>query len=429
MGIILKYRSFLIGSSILAFGVIGLVLMILLKDDPPRDAPVDRTPVIETILVESESGSLSVHSTGMVRSARVVNLAAEVPGQVMTVAPQFASGGVFRRGEVLLQIDPSAYRNAVDVAAADVAQRKLEVLLAQEEAAIARNEWDRLTQRYGTDGEPPTSELGSLVLREPQLRRSEAALVGAEARMRDAQDRLDRTEIKAPYNGRISTKSAEIGQYLGPGSVVASFYGTDAAEISVALTSQEVALLTDLFDRNRESPAIPVIVRSTFAPDGEAWEGYVARIEGTLDEQTRMLRIVVRVDAPYAVDTGRQPLLIGSLARVEIEGRHLDRFYSIPRKALREGNKVWISASGTLSIRNVSVVQIIEDRALIDGGLEAGDKVITTNLTIVVDGMRVRPVEAGDPVEPTVQREQQGSPMKQTRGVRDERNNHVDDSQ
>jgi len=389
----MKYRSFLIGFAILLFGVAGLVALIVLKSDPPREEPPDNIPVVETIHVMSESGSVSVRSNGIVQAARMVNLSAEVPGQIVSVSPRFVTGGAFKKGEVLLQIEPFVYQNAVAVATADVTQRQLEVLLAEEEASIARDEWDRLKERYGEEGEPPTSALGSLVLREPQLKLSEAALMGSEARLEDAKYRLARTEIRAPFNGRISTRTAEVGQFVGPGGVVASFYGTDVIEIPVSLTSSEAALMKDFYATDGDSTPRPARVKSTFAPENEQWEGYVHRVEGALDELTRTLRVIVRVDAPYVVRPGGQPLLIGSFADVEIEGRVLDHYFSIPRDALREGNQVWIYENETLSFQNVSVVQVFENTVLVEDGLEDGDQLITTRLPIVVDGMQVRHTE------------------------------------
>lgn len=389
----MKYRSFFIGLLILSTGVAGLVALILLKSDPPREERVDNSPIVETVRVKAEAGSVWVRSTGLVQAARSVTLSAEVPGQVVLVSSQFVTGGDFKKGDVLLQIEPSTYQNAVAVATADVTQRQLEVLLAEEEAAIARDEWDRLKERYGDEGVPPTSTLGSLVLREPQLKLSKAALLGSKAQLEDAQYRLERTKIRAPFNGRILNRMADIGQYVGLGGVVASFYGTDVIEIPVALTSSQAALLTDLYTLDVDVAPRVVQVRSSFASDGDVWEGHVHRVEGALDEITRTLRVIVRVEAPYDTERGGQPLLIGSFANVEIEGRRLERFFSLPRDALREGNQLWMYKNGKLSVRNVSVVQIFENTVLVDGGINDGEVVITTRLAFVVDGMHVRAVD------------------------------------
>ncbi len=389
----MKYRSFFIGLLILSTGVAGLVALILLKSDPPREERVDNSPIVETVRVKAEAGSVWVRSTGIVQAARSVTLSAEVPGQVVLVSSQFVTGGDFKKGDVLLQIEPSTYQNAVAVATADVTQRQLEVLLAEEEAAIARDEWDRLKERYGDEGVPPTSTLGSLVLREPQLKLSKAALLGSKAQLEDAQYRLERTKIRAPFNGRILNRMADIGQYVGLGGVVASFYGTDVIEIPVALTSSQAALLTDLYTLDVDVAPRVVQVRSSFASDGDVWEGHVHRVEGALDEITRTLRVIVRVEAPYDTERGGQPLLIGSFANVEIEGRRLERFFSLPRDALREGNQLWMYKNGKLSVRNVSVVQIFENTVLVDGGINDGEVVITTRLAFVVDGMHVRAVD------------------------------------
>ena len=103
----MKYRSFFIGLLILSTGVAGLVALILLKSDPPREERVDNSPIVETVRVKAEAGSVWVRSTGIVQAARSVTLSAEVPGQVVLVSSQFVTGGDFKKGDVLLQIEPS----------------------------------------------------------------------------------------------------------------------------------------------------------------------------------------------------------------------------------------------------------------------------------------------------------------------------------
>ena len=133
-------RSFFLGLAILAVGVIGLMIFIALKPDPPREVSVVLAPIVRTQTVTEMTGSLVVRGSGTVSPTREVNLAAEVPGRIVSVSPQYVNGGTFAEGEVILIVDPSDYENAVAVVEAEVTERQLNVMLAEEESAIAADE-------------------------------------------------------------------------------------------------------------------------------------------------------------------------------------------------------------------------------------------------------------------------------------------------
>ncbi len=384
-----SYRPFLFGLAILAIGVIGLMIFIALRPEPPREEIVTTAPIVETRAIVASSGPLTVRGSGTVSPVREVNLAAEVPGRIVWVSPGYVNGGSFSEGDVILRIDPSDYENAVAVVEAEVTQRQLEVMLAEEESAIATDEWRRLQEREGTSKETRESGLGSLVLREPQKKLAEAVLNGAEARLSDARSRLARTDVRAPFNGIIRSKLAEVGQYVGPGAIVASFFGTDNVEISTSLPAGDASLVGDLFS-SAGSVRIPAIVKASFGGRSHEWDGYVHRVEGALDPATRMYRVAVRVDRPYNPTGGRPPLLVGMYAGVEIEGISLESYFRIPREALRDESRVWTVVDGQLRMRSVHIVQEVDRFIVVDDGLNAGDMIILSVLPVVSDGMNVR---------------------------------------
>ena len=260
---------------------------------------------------------------------------------------------------------------------------------------IARDEWGRLQNRLGTSDEPASTDLGSLVLKEPQLKLAEALLKSAEARLADAQTRLQRTAIGAPFNGRIRVKQVDIGQYVGPGQAVATVYNTDEVEIVVPLQSSEAALINNLWARDTgRSVNIPARVYSNFGESRYEWEGFVDRTEGALDPDTRTVNVVVRVKKPYdAGDIGRPPLLVGTFTSVEIEGMKLDTYSVIPRPALKDGSAVWLFDEGKLKVHPVEVIQESEGQVIISGQIASNQPIITSNLEIYSDGMDVRITE------------------------------------
>lgn len=379
--------SILIGGGILGTALLGFVLLVALRPEPPKVEPTVEAPLVTVAEAEARTGPLRVRGTGTVRPVREINLVAEVSGRVVRVSEALKSGGFFRAGQTLLRIDPADYQNAVAVAEAEVTQRQFEVLTAREEVEAAREEWQRLERRTGVEGLPDSTALGRLPLREPQLRAAEARLQSATARLDDARTRLARTAVAAPFNGRVRQKAVDLGQFVGPGQVLATVYATDAVEVVVPLTTREAVLIDGVWTNRGRAPAV---VAARIGDTRHTWRGVVDRTEGTLDPATRTVNAVVRVAAPYQTDP---PLLVGTFAEVEFEGIAPDRYVALPRAALHDDGTVWLVEDGRLVVRPVTVVQEIDEEVYVTEGVAPGDRVITSHLAVFTDGMAVRMVE------------------------------------
>jgi hypothetical protein len=129
-------------------------------------------------------------------------------------------------------------------------------------------------------------------------------------------------------------------------------------------------------------------IRARIAGRDQTWSGIVVRAEGKLDERTRMINVVVRVEKPYAK---KPPLAVGLFVTVDIQGLTLPNSTIIPRSALHENNTVWVvDEDGRLYFREVDVARVQGDEALIQAVLEDGERLVITPLKAVTDGMAVR---------------------------------------
>ncbi|MEM1125816.1 MAG: efflux RND transporter periplasmic adaptor subunit [Bacteroidota bacterium] len=373
--------------AIVLSGLAVTALLFAFSPVPPRETPPDRTPLVQVATFTAHAGSIPVTGTGTVHPTREIQLSAEVGGRLVSVSPALVTGGALRAGEIVATVDPSDYENAVAVAEAQVTLRQFEVLQAQEEVQVAQAEWTRLGTLTGQDAAPDSTALGRLAFREPQLRLAEANLRSAEAQLDDAQVRLARTQIKAPFSGRVRTKHVDLGQYVGPGQAVASVYATDEAEVIVPLSGREAALIEGLWTPGASARRMPATVSTGAA----MWDGYVHRVDGAIDPATRQVHVIVRVPQPYVATADRAPLLVGTFTEVTIPGQTLDRYFDLPRASLREGDQVWTVVNGQLRMHPVTVVQEVNDRVLVTApDLPDEVSLVVNNLPVVTDGMAVR---------------------------------------
>ena len=393
-----EYKSYLIGGGFIVGSLLLAGLLVALRSAPPQDPPSNEAPIVSTTPAELRSGALQVQGTGTVRPPKEIDLTAEVGGRIVEVSDDFVSGGRFSAGDTLARIDPSDYRSQVRQAQAAVTQRRFEVLQAREEVGVAKEEYERLRQRAEDAPDPDSTELGRLLFREPQLRAAEANLESAQAQLETAQTNLTRTALVAPFDGLIRTTQADRGAYVAPGTPVAQLFSTEQAEVIVPLESGRAALIDGLWRtgaRQTNQPR-PATVTLSYGGAEYVWEGYVDRVEGALDEQTRTVNVAVRVDAPYSTRPDSEsdddpPLAVGSYVSVDIEGRSLDTYYAVPRRAVRNDGSVWTVESDTLLVmRDVNVVQHVDDQALVTGPLAENQPIITDDLPVVSDSMSVR---------------------------------------
>lgn len=404
-----RTTGFLVACAILV-GTTGLaVFMVSQRPEPERVPPPSQVPFAVTAPARAGEGAIPVFGAGTVRPRAEIDIAAEVSGKVVWVDPAFQSGGRVREGQVLFRIDDVDYQSAVEKARANVALQRVEVLKAREEAQVARKQYEQFKQRQAESG--GASEASPLALWQPQLEAAEAALARDGATLAETELNLARTAVKAPFSGIVRAESVDVGQFVAAGRGVARLYASDAVEVVVPLSDREAALIPGLWDLragdgNREVAARVV---ADYGGRRYGWDGYVDRVEGALDEQTRTLDVIVRVPAPYGgavpqaddsdggdaePDSGGPPLLVGKFVDVELEGIAPDAWFRIRRPALRPGNEVWVVRNDKLRIVPVEILQRLDDDVYVTGDLEAGEQVVVGGIQVGTDGMEVRTARA-----------------------------------
>jgi RND family efflux transporter MFP subunit len=363
--------------------VAGLIIVNKAKRPERKEEAVPAT-MVDAIPVERVSLNLSVFSQGSVAPRTETTLVAEVSGIIVNVSPNFVAGGFFRKGETLLEIDPSDYRAGLKRAQANLASRKAQFADQKARAEQALKDWKNM----GRQGEP-----SDLTLRKPQLAEAQANVQAAEAELQKAERDLQRTHIKVPYDGLVRSKQADIGQYVAPGTPLGVTFDIDTAEIRLPLSATDVSYLdlpsaTDPADK----PRLQVTLTTGNNNIGGQWQAEIIRTEGVIDEKSRVTYAVAQVVDPYGV-LGRShqaELKVGTFVRAEILGLRANNVFKLPRSVLRPDNTVLVAnAERKLEIRQVNVLRAEPRSVYIRDGIVDGDMVITTSLDAAIPGTQL----------------------------------------
>jgi RND family efflux transporter MFP subunit len=352
---------------------------------------------VEVVEVAPRPLTLNVVTQGTVQPRTQTVLTPEVSGRIVAVSPHFVAGGFFREGEVLLEIDPSDYEAAVARAEAEVARQS--VLLTQEQARSdqARRDWEAMGR-----GDP-----NELTLRVPQMNEARANLRSAEAALATARRNLERTRVRAPYDGLVREKRADVGQYVGSNAELGSIFATDYAEIRLPLADEDLAYLElpVVFGAQEAQAGPPVVLEGRYAGRPHTWPARIVRTEGTVDPASRLVYAVARVEDPYNRQTPGHgvPLPVGLFVRASIQGISLPDAIVLPRQTLRERNQLFVVTPGnTINVREVDVLRADSRDIVLTGGVAAGERVALSALEFVTEGMQVEPLLQENPVPAAV---------------------------
>ncbi|MEM0921774.1 MAG: efflux RND transporter periplasmic adaptor subunit [Pseudomonadota bacterium] len=332
---------------------------------------IDVTPVHQGPVIEA---------WGEVVPARTLSLRPEVAGAVTYLHPNLTLGGEVLAGEVLVTLDDRALTAALREAEADIAEIEARIMIEEGQALRAARDAERA-------GLSLTEEQRALVLREPQMAQLRAELEAAKAvENRRALD-LQKTKLIAPFDAVVVSETLAPGMALNQGVEIARLVASDSFHVSLAVPGSAL----DWID---PEGAMVSLTQPGVWSEGAARDGEILRRGAELSETGRMVELILAVEDPLKrrpENADAPKLLLGSYLRAEIPGRPVPDAVSLDRDFLRNDREVWVmTEEERLDIRAVDIAWRGADRVLIAGGLEPGDRVVTTNLAITVQGMALR---------------------------------------
>ncbi len=354
----------------------------------PAEA-VSIAPMVRVARANSAPAQLFVSAQGTVEPRTEIDLVSEVAGRIVWVSPELASGGFFNQGDALVRIDRRDFEVSLEGGNARLARADSDLVYAN--SVLARQ------QKMGKTGASSRSKLDDAI---HQRANAEAGVREAAVAVRNAELNLERSEIRAQFDGRVRKKHVDVGQYVSRGFKLARVYSVDYAEVRLPLNVADLAFLdlppgfrSDAAANDGDEHGPEVVLSAEYAGRRFTWRGYVVRSEGALDPQTRMLHVVARIDDPYSRSgaSNRAPLPIGLFVDAQITGRVVEQAFELPRSALLSRDEVWVvDRENRLRGKHVDVLRAEGDRVWIRSGIEPGDRVVTSSLDTAVEGMEVR---------------------------------------
>lgn len=384
-----KKKTIIISIVILvAAAAVTLIIFMTEPSASKSGASKETAMLVDIVTVERGNFSPVFEATGNVQPAEDVMLSPRVSGEIIRRSDNFTPGATVKKGEMLLQIDPADYRNTL-------ALRQSELMQAQSDLTIEQGRQDIARQDYQLIGDTLASMDENLVLREPQLNAVKANYQAAQASVDQARLNLQRTTIKAPFNGQILSRNVNQGSQVAVGDNLGRIVSTDEYWVVVNLPVSKLPWLK-FADNNDSEQSKGSEVKIT---DTKAWKkgsyrtGYLRDLIGSLENQTRMARLIVIVPDPLALqqkNTGKPSLLINAFVEVNIEAEEISDVVRLNRDYVRKNETVWVMKNNKLSIKEVEIMLQDAQYAYISSGLNDQDSVVTSSLATVANDVRLR---------------------------------------
>jgi len=374
---------------VIAGAIAAFIAMSALKPTPEEKEDVVKAIPVLTAIAAQDDVTLKVNVQGEVQPRTEINIVPQVGGLITYMSPRFIEGGRFKKGDLLIRIEPAEYELRVTQARANVAQAETVIMRETSEAAIARRDWEEL----GRSGEPTP-----LTLRQPQMAEAKAQLASAQARLSEAELQLARTSLHAPFTGRVTLRNVDQGEFVTAGTRLGEIYATNVMDVRLPMTNDELRRvgLTLGFEANNKTPGIPVTLSANVAGTDSEWHGRIVRTESRFDSRSRALFAYAEVRDPFGKGASNGvPLAPGLFVNAAVQGQKLDNIIVIPRTALRGDNKAYLAEGDRLSIKTVTFVSSDRDKAILSGGIDIGDTVITSPIRGVAEGMKIAIVTPG----------------------------------
>lgn len=359
------------------------------KPEPNRRPQPVKTQAVEAITVKPSSYQVNITSQGTIRPSREGAVVPEITGAITQISPNFVAGGYFTESELLVEIDRRDFEIALTQAKATRAQANAVLQEEQARSKQALADWKSL----GRSGKP-----SALTVRGPQLAAARANLASANAQIEKAQLDLARTQLFAPYAGRVLEKRVDVGEFVNRGAVLGRIHSIDAVEVRLPLSNRQLTHLTLPDGSGNDLVADNVTLSAQIGGREVSWPGTLIRSEG-IDTTSQQLHCIVQVKDPLG--SGAEPLRIGQYVKAEIQGNKLENVFVVPRSTVREDREVvLVDKDKKLQIRPVTIAWADDANAAISEGLATNDVLALTTLGSVANGTPVSATIDGVAPEP-----------------------------
>jgi multidrug efflux system membrane fusion protein len=373
-------RRTLAGGIGVAVCAVGLTAWRLDAATPPSQPifPVPSVPVVAEPVQVSDV-PIVMEGLGTVAAYNVVDMEAQVTGTIQKIG--FVEGQVVHPGSLIAQLDP----------------RPFQATLAQAEANLARDQAHLTNALTNLGRYVPLEKQGFVSAQQTTNQASavtqlQAAIASDKAAVFNAQTQLGYTTITSPIDGVTGIRRVDIGNLVQPNSATPIVTITQIQPISVVFTLPQKDV-----PQVQQAMAHGTLAAVAYGQDDhtQLGTGSLLLVNNTINQSSGTAQL--KATFPNA----NRALWPGEFVNVRLIVSTQHNGLSVPLTAIQQGQSgtfvYVIQPDGTVRQRPVTVAETLDGRALVDHGLQSGDRVVTAGQYLLSNGVKVAAVPPDDP--------------------------------
>ncbi|MEM5500008.1 efflux RND transporter periplasmic adaptor subunit [Ahrensia kielensis] len=398
----------------------------LIAAKPERTArpKVDVQIPVQAVTITLGEQRPTINLFGEVAASRSLEIRPSVSGEIVSVNPDLGAGQRIEQGVELFLVDRIDFEAAVAEAKANLAQTDATIIenqanlsaeqgqleFAESQLLLARADLKRadqlrkngtLTQKEVDDRSLIASQReqavsqrrNNIAVAQARLSQQQAVRerleLGVERAIRD----LNNTVVRAPFSGVVRSSSVEIGRIVSANDVAVSIYDDAALDVRFTLTDAQYGRIAADGD-----PLIGRNVALKWAVGGTdySYTGTVTRIGADIASERGGVDVFARIDENEELPVQLRP---GAFVSIEVPDRLYENAARVPETAIFDSNTAYLIIDGKLQARELHVAAYDGSDAIVTAGLSQGDRILSTRISEIEEGLAVRIVDANGVAE------------------------------
>jgi len=368
--------------SVVGIVILGILIMSVLGSTEKESNKREVEPEVRLVKTGSVLFGdliLEIEGNGVIESQKTLQVICQAPGEVMFAKNDLKDGTFVQRGELVLQIDSREVENRLYTLRSEFVNS---VALVLPEIKIEDGESYRKWYEYFSklDIHEKIPELPEISNPQEKTKLSTRGIYSKYYAVNNQEILLSKHRIVAPFTGYIKSNGIIKGSYISTGQHLLTLSDARNVEIAVPLIIDEVNLI------NFSSP--PVVQIFTDKNKNVVLFGKIYRKETLLNRNSQTLNVYVS----FQNNKLNSSFLPGNYVSVKIDGMKMNDVAKIPRYVVDNEHHVYTMEDGKLARREVEVVAIQGDVAIIKNTVPDETKIITTILQKPLIGMNIKSV-------------------------------------
>ena len=368
-----KILNLTIALSIIAVAILASAFMIRNKQEPAMDLNKQEVLYVKTALASTSEIHPEATYRGRVASLENVVLSAEVSGKILPGDLPLKEGQSFKKGDLLIHI----YNEDMKASLQSLRSSYLQLM----SSALPDLKIDYPNQYEKWSGFFNNIDISSMMPELPIIESEKERVFVASKNIltqyysiKVQEVTLEKYTLYAPFSGTYKTVTSEVGSVASMNMQIATLIRTDEMEVIVPVLPEELDWISEgmKVELNRNN--------------GRTITGTVSRIAGFIDPGSQSVNVYVSVRNSRSCQ-----LLEGEYVEAEFISKGSVSGMLLPREALLNENSIYVLEDGQIELRQVSVIDKLEDFYIIEGFNE-GETIVVESLVDVKPGQLAAPI-------------------------------------